>query len=425
MKFTSRLKQFYKYSSAERRNIIADMLNLSPEQIDILQGKNIDEEIYEILVENVIGKVCLPLGIATNFRVNNKDYLIPMAIEESSVIAAASHAAKIARACGGFEADYTGSFTIGQIQILDIKDFDKAEEAIRENKTYLLNKANETNDILVKLGGGAKEIELKKIKGDIETYLIVQLIVDTKDAMGANAVNTMLEHLKGDIEKLTKGRVLLRILSNYATRRVVTVKATFDRDLLGGKNVVDDILKANDFAFHDVYRAVTHNKGIMNGITAVVIATGNDSRAIEAGVHAYAARDGVYRSLSRFEKDETGNLIGELQVPLGIGVLGGAINVHPIYKVCLQLMNVKTAEELSKVVVAVGLAQNVAALRALVAEGIQKGHMSLHARNIAIAIGAEGDEIEKIAKQMIVNEEVSYDEAKRIYKETKKGKTFD
>ena len=422
MELNSRIPGFYSLSIEERKKLIAELCNLSTEDLYHLET-GVAAEILDMMSENVIGSVPLPFGIATNFKVNNKDYLIPMAVEESSVVAAASHAARIARKKGGFHAEYTGSISIGQLQILGIKDLDYAEKAIIDAKEELLEKANATNEILVKLGGGAKDLTLRRIKGNVETYLILHLIVDTKDAMGANAINTMLETIAPYVEEITKGRVLLRILSNYATERKVIVRAIFDKEALGGERIVDDIIRAYDLAKNDVYRAVTHNKGIMNGITSVMLATGNDTRAIEAAAHAFAARDGKYRSLSHFEKNKDGDLIGKLEMPLAAGIIGGAISINPIYKLALKILNVKTVKEFAEVVGSVGLAQNVAALRALVSEGIQKGHMRLHAQNIAATAGAKNEEIKIVAEKLIQSGKVTYDRAMEILKEIRKKKS--
>jgi len=414
MSFSSRIPDFYNKTIEERRKIIVEMLSLSEKDVSILQGKETVEDIFEIMIENVVGMISLPLGIATNFIVNGKDYLVPMVIEESSVVAAASHAAKIARKKGGFIAEYSGSLTIGQLQICDVKDIEMAKRRLIACKSELLNIANSTNEILNKLGGGAKDFELRIIQGDLDSYLLLHLIVDVKDAMGANAVNTMLEALKLRVEELTEGRVLLRIISNHATKRTVKVTAVFSKDSLGGDEVVNNILYAYDLADNDIYRCTTHNKGIMNGIVAVLHATGNDTRAIEAGAHSYAAKDGRYKSLSKYEKNAEGDLVGSMEIPLSLGILGGAINVHPTYKLALKILGVSSSEEFANVVAAVGLAQNLAALRALVSGGIQKGHMALHARNIAVTAGAEGDEIEKVANKLIESGSITYDSAKKI-----------
>ena len=337
-----------------------------------------------------------------------------MAVEESSIVAAASHAAKIARKKGGFIAEYSGSYAIGQIQILNIKDFEDATTNLVNSKNKLLELANSTNKILVDLGGGAKDIEIRKIDGKAGKYLVLHLIVDVKDAMGANTVNTMLEKIKTEVEKIASGEVLLKIISNYAVKRTVRVKAVFDKEELGGEDVVDKIILAYDFADNDIYRCTTHNKGIMNGITAVLLATGNDTRAVEAGAHAFAVKNGRYRPLSKFEKNDEGDLIGSLEVPVFVGILGGAMNVNPIYKLSFKIMNVEEVMEFAEILGAVGLAQNLAALRALSSEGIQEGHMSLHARNLAIQAGAKGEKIDQIVQQMIKEKKISYDRAREL-----------
>ena len=414
MPFSSRIPNFYNLTVEERRRTINKLLQLSDEDIKAIEGKDTSYDILNLMIENVVGSLSFPLGIATNFIVNDKEYLVPMVIEESSVVAAASHAAKIARKKGGFKAEYSGSFVAGQIQVLDVPNLESAEKKIQSNVSNLLEIANSTNKILTNLSGGAKEIEIRRISGQLGTYLVLHLIVDVKDAMGANAVNTMLEELKPQIENLTGGTVLLRIISNLADKRYVNVEAIFDKDELGGENIVDKILLAYDFADHDPYRCTTHNKGIMNGIVAVLLATGNDTRAVEAGAHVYATKEGGYKSLTKFSKTEDGDLLGSLEIPLSVGILGGAINVNPTYKAALNILGVSSVEEFACVVAAVGLAQNVAALRALVSEGIQKGHMSLHARNIAINAGAKDEEIEDIAKQMIEEDNITFDRAKEI-----------
>ena len=420
MSLNSRIPKFYSFSQEERRNIIASMFNFNKQDLKYLQDQEISDSVFEVMIENTIGKIPFPIGIATNFKINGKDYLIPMVIEESSVVAAASHAAKIARKKGGFIAEYSGSIVIGQIQLLTSEPFEAVKQIISSNKKKIIEIANSTNEFLVKLGGGAKDIEIRRVKGDLREYFILHIIVDTKDAMGANAVNTMLEKLQPFIESIVDCKVLLRILSNYAIKRIVKVKAIFDKELLGGDEVVENILFAYDFAKHDVFRAVTHNKGIMNGIIAVMLATGNDTRAIEAGAHAYASKNGNYSSLSKFEKDENGDLVGYLELPLSVGIVGGAILVHPTYKILLKILNVSTAQELAIVAGSVGLAQNLAAIRALASEGIQAGHMSLHARNLAVTIGAQGEEIEKLASKLIELKEITYDKALEILKKIRK-----
>jgi hydroxymethylglutaryl-CoA reductase len=422
MEFSSRLSKFYYKTIDERRKILSKIFNLSVDDVSILKGEDVKEEILGYMIENVVGRVSLPLGIATNFIVNGKEHLIPMAIEETSIVAAASHAAKIARKKGGFNSEYTGSYTIGQMQILGIKDFEEAKRIIKENQYYLLDLANSTNKVLTDLEGGAKDIEIRQVRGQLGDYMLLHLIVDTKDAMGANAVNTMVEEIKPKIEEYTGGKALLKIISNYGLKRMVKVKATFDKEELGGDEIVNKILLANDLAENDPYRATTHNKGIMNGITAVLLATGNDTRAVEAGAHAFAAIKGKYQALTKYEKNEEGDLVGYLEMPLSIGTVGGAINMNPIYKLSLKLLQVSNVIEFSNIVGAVGLAQNLAALRALVDEGIQKGHMSLHARNMAINAGAQGEEIDKVAKQLTKEERVTFDNAKKLLQKLRKEK---
>ncbi|MHA2357935.1 MAG: hydroxymethylglutaryl-CoA reductase, degradative [Candidatus Heimdallarchaeaceae archaeon] len=421
MPFSSRIPKFYNKTIEERRQLIAKKFGLSQEEISLIKGEGIEEEIFGYMIENVVGKISLPLGIATNFLVNGKDYLIPMAIEETSIVAAASYSAKIAREKGGFHSEYTGSYAIGQMQVIGVKDLEFAKQVIKENQYYLLDIANSTNKILVELGGGAKDIEVRYVRGQLSDYLLLHLIVDTKDAMGANAVNTMLEKMKEEVEKITDGKVLLKIISNYSLKRMVKVSAIFDKEALGGEEIVDRILIANDLAENDPFRATTHNKGIMNGITAVLLATGNDTRAVEAGAHAYASIEGKYKSLSKYEKNEDGDLVGYLELPLSVGTLGGAINMNPIYKLVLKIMQVSDVIEFSCVVGAVGLAQNLAALRALVDEGIQKGHMTLHARNMAVNAGAKGEEIKKIAEILIKEEVITFDRASELLEEIRKS----
>jgi hydroxymethylglutaryl-CoA reductase, degradative len=345
------------------------------------------------MVENAIGTFSLPLGIATNFTINGKDYLIPMVIEEPSVIAAASKGAKIARIKGGFEVTADESYSIGQVQVLDADEY--AIQKITNSSDEIINLANSKSKSLPKMNKGAKEITCKTIDTPSGKMLIVELLIDVGDAMGANITNTMCEAVSPLIEKITGGKTLLRILSNYSTRRIVKARAVFEKEAVGGESVVDNIIKAFEFANNDVYRAVTHNKGILNGIVSVANATGQDSRAIEAAANAYAAKSGQYRSLSLWSKDSEGNLIGELEIPLSVGIVGGIITVHPVAKVCTKILGVVSAQELACVMTATGLAQNFSAIHALSTEGIQKGHMRLHARNLASAAGATSQQIDR------------------------------
>ena len=377
----SSISKFFEKTLKERLGIVADFSGLSQDELkiigDVTGGISYDKA--DNMIENAIGTFSLPLGIATNFRINDKDYLIPMVIEESSVIAAASKAAKIARIHGGFKAEAEQSYSIGQIQVVNI-DVQSAIPKVIGASNEILNLANSKSNTLSKMGKGAKEVSCKDIRTDSGHMLIVELVIDVGDAMGANVTNTMCEAVAPLIEKLTGGKTLLRIVSNYSTRRTARASAVFDKDAVGGENVVDDIILAFQFAENDPYRAVTHNKGVMNGTIAVANATGQDSRAIEAAANAYAAKSGVYRSLTKWTKDSNGNLVGNFELPLSVGIVGGIVQHHPIAKICTKILGVSTAQELSCIMVAVGLAQNFAAMRALVTDGIQKGHMKLHAR---------------------------------------------
>ena len=393
-----------------------DFADLSQEELKILENSNggISFDNADKMVENVIGTFSLPLGIATNFKINEKDYLIPMVIEEPSVIAAASKAAKIARIKGGFKVNADESYSIGQIQVLNV-DLKSAVSKISESSKEILEIANSKSNTLRKMDKGAKEVSCREIQTDSNSMLVVELLIDVGDAMGANVTNSMCEAVAPLIEKLTGGKVLLRILSNYSTRRMVKATAVFDKEGVGGEEIVNNILLAYEFAANDVYRAVTHNKGIMNGTIAVANATGQDSRAIEAAANAYATRSGKYRSLTDWSKDEEGNLVGKLELPLSVGIVGGIINVHPIAKVCTKILGVSSAKELAGILTAVGLAQNFSALRALATEGIQKGHMKLHARNLAAAAGAKAEQIDEIVKKMINEKNISLIRAKELF----------
>jgi hydroxymethylglutaryl-CoA reductase len=411
----SSISKFFEKSRKERLDIVANFANLSNEELDILQSDNggISYDKADKMVENAIGTFSLPLGIATNFKINGKDYIIPMVIEEPSVIAAASKGAKIARIKGGFEVTADESYSIGQIQVLDV-DIPSAIQKINNSSNEILQLANSKSNTLSKMEKGAKEISCKEIDTPSGKMLIVELLIDVGDAMGANITNTMCEAVSPLIEKITGGRSLLRILSNYSTRRIAKAKAVFEKEAVGGETVVDNIILAFEFADNDVYRAVTHNKGIMNGTIAVANATGQDSRAIEAAANAYAAKSGRYRSLSKWSKDNDGNLVGTLEIPLSVGVVGGIANVHPVAKVCTKILGVSSAQELACVMTATGLAQNYSAIRALATEGIQKGHMRLHARNLAAAAGATSEQIDKIVQKMIEEKKISLDRAKEL-----------
>ena len=411
----SSISKFFEKSRKERLDIVANFANLSSEDLEILQNSNggISYDKADKMVENAIGTFSLPLGVATNFKINGKDYVIPMVIEEPSVIAAASKGAKIARIKGGFEVTADESYSIGQIQILDV-DIPSAIQKIDDSSNEILTLANSKSNSLPKMNKGAKEISCKVIDTPSGKMLIAELLIDVGDAMGANITNTMCEAVSPLIEKITGGKTLLRILSNYSTRRIVKAKAIFEKEAVGGEKVVDNIILAFEFADNDVYRAVTHNKGIMNGTIAVANAVGQDSRAIEAAANAYAAKSGTYRSLSKWSKDSDGNLIGILEIPLSVGIVGGIANVHPVAKVCTKILGALSAQELACIMTATGLAQNFSAIRALSTEGIQKGHMRLHARNLAAAAGATPEQIDGIVKKMIEEKMISLDKAKEI-----------
>ena len=415
MSVNSRLPGFYKLSPAERFARIVEASGLSQGELASLRSS--DEGMMAIadrMIENVVGTLPVPVGIAANFTVNGRDYLIPMATEEPSVVAAASNMASVARIHGGFRTSSSQPIMISQIQVVGARDPNGARLRLYERRQELLDLANEQDPFLVRLGGGAKDIEVRLVEAAAATYVVVHLIVDVRDAMGANAVNTMAEALAPLVAEIAGGRVRLRILSNKADRRLARVRATYDRDALGGADVVDGIIDAYAFAAADPYRAATHNKGIMNGITAVVLATGNDTRAVEAGAHCHAAANGRYTSLSHYEKDENGNLVGTMEMPMAVGLVGGATKTHPIAQAAVRLLGVTSAQELAEIVVAVGLAQNTGALRALAAEGIQKGHMSLHARNIAVLAGAQGAEIEAVAARLKQEGHVRLDKAEQV-----------
>jgi len=411
----SSIPKFFEKTRKERLEILKKFAGLSDEEIQIIENSDggISYDKADKMVENAIGTFSLPLGIATNFRINDKDYLIPMVIEEPSVIAAASKAAKIAKTKSGFKAEADESFSIGQIQVLDV-NLQEAILKITESSNEILELANSKSQTLSKIGKGAKEISCRQIKTDSDNVLVVELLIDVGDAMGANITNTMCEAVAPLIEKLTGGRILLRILSNYSTRRLARATAIFDKESVGGEKIVDDIILAYQFAKHDVYRAVTHNKGIMNGIIAVANATGQDSRAIEAAANAYASRSGQYSSLTEWTKDGKGNLIGKIELPLSVGIIGGIVNIHPLAKICTKILGVKSAKELACIMVSVGLAQNFSAIRALATEGIQKGHMKLHARNLAAAAGANGEQIDKIVRKMVEEKNISLNRAKEL-----------
>ena len=418
---SSRLSGFYDLSLEERVAQVARWAALSEDEAAVLRGAaGLDLTRADQMIENVVGLHSLPLGIAVNFVVNGRDVLVPMVIEEPSVVAGASFAAKLTRDGGGFRAITTAPEMIGQLQVLDVADPWAARFSLLAARDELLNLADESDPVIVGLGGGARDLQVRVLEQTpAGPMLVVHLIFDCRDAMGANAVNTACESLAPRIEQITGGRVLLRILSNLADRRLARARCTVPLESLAtgdfsGEQVARGVVEAGAFAAADSYRAATHNKGIMNGVDAVVLATGNDWRAIEAGAHAYAARSGRYTSLSTWERDGEGNLTGTLEMPLAVGIVGGATRVHPTAQVALKIMGVQTARELAEIVAAVGLAQNLAAVRALATEGIQRGHMRLHARQVAIAAGAAGDEVTRVVERMVAEGRVRPDRAEAI-----------
>jgi hydroxymethylglutaryl-CoA reductase len=420
-KKSSMVSGFYKLPVGKRVEFVKDFSNLTDEESRFFSS-TLDIGTADRMIENVIGVFDLPLGVAVNFLINGKDYVVPMAIEESSVVAAASNAAKIARSKGGFTASCSEPLMIGQIQLLNVKDVAGSAQEIIKHKDEVLKLANEQDKTLVSIGGGAKDLEVRILDSPLGRMIVTHLIVDVRDAMGANAVNTMCEAVAPLLEDMVNGKVRLRILSNLADKRLAKASAVFDKEKIGGESVVDAFLESYTLATIDPYRAATHNKGIMNGVDAVVIATGNDFRAIEAGAHAYATRNGYYTSLTSYHKNKDGDLVGEIELPVPVGVVGGAANMHPKARLCRRILGVTTAKELAEVIASVGLAQNFAAVLALSTVGIQRGHMSLHATNIAVMAGAVGDEIDKVAEQMVKERNVKLDRAKEILESLRKRK---
>ncbi len=417
---TSRLPGFYKRPLAERVAVVAEWAGLSDEEAAVLAGEGLMPAQADLMIENALGTYALPLGVAANFLINGRDYLIPMAVEEPSVVAAVSHAAKLIRAGGGFMAEASEPVMIGQIQVLDVPDMPAAALAVGEHRYELMRLADACSRSIVKRGGGARGIEVRPFADTpVGPMLVVHLLYDTRDAMGANAINTAVEALAPRVAELTGGRVNLRILSNLTDRRTATARCVIPAaelaqpDIPGGE-VAQLIAEANAFAVVDPYRAATHNKGIMNGIDAVCIATGNDWRAIEAGAHAYAARDGRYRALTDWRVDENGDLAGEMTLPLAVGVVGGATKVHPTAGVAMKILDVASAGELAQVMACVGLAQNLAAIKALATHGIQKGHMRLHARQVALAAGADEGQVQAIADLLVAHGNVRVEYAREL-----------
>ncbi|MFZ9858530.1 MAG: hydroxymethylglutaryl-CoA reductase, degradative [Roseiflexaceae bacterium] len=416
----SRIEGFYRLSPTERLHKVSEFAMFDAQQTTALHGGQLGIDRADKMIENVIGTYELPLGIATNFTINGRDRLVPMVVEEPSIVAGASYAARMARESGGFVASHTEPVMIGQIQLINIPDIYQAQTAISAARMRLLEHANRQSQSMVARGGGARDIEIHPfVDTPMGPMLIVHLLIDCRDAMGANAINTMCEAVAPILEELSGGQAMLRILSNLTDRRLATAKVriapqSLERDGFSGTEVIERILWAHAFAVVDPYRATTHNKGIMNGIDPIIIATGNDWRAVESGAHAWASRNGRYTSLSHWECDNQGYLCGELTMPLAVGIVGGATRVHPTAQSALALLEVTSAGELAEICVCAGLASNLAAMRALATEGIQRGHMALHARQVAMAAGAEGDEVTTVAQQMIREQRIKPTAAQEI-----------
>ena len=409
---TSRISGFHKLSVGERIERVSEFAGLEQahrEQLAV--PSNVDAHLADHMIENMVTTIAIPVGIATNMKVDGRDVLVPMATEESSVIAAVGNSARQCYDSGGFTTSISGTEMIAQIQLLDIPDPGRARLVILERKAEIERICNACDPTLARLGGGFRDLEVRLIETPLGIMVITHIIVDVRDAMGANAVNTMAERLAPDLARWTGGRALLRILSNLADRRVARARATWTCEAIGGEQVRDAMVAAYHFADNDPYRAATHNKGIMNGVSAVVLATGNDTRAVESGAHAFAARTGRYRSLSTWEVTADGHLSGTLELPLAVGLVGGVVKIHPTARALLAIMQVKTAAELARIIAAVGLAQIFGAMKALTTEGIQRGHMSLHAQNVAVAAGAVEEEVSQVARLMVERQSVSEESA--------------
>lgn len=419
---SSRVSGFHKLSIADRLKVVAGFSGLDDATVKHLSAPALDPHIADHMIENVVASISIPVGIATNMRIDGRDRLIPMATEESSVVAAVCNAARQCYESGGFITSMSGTQMIAQIQLVNVADPDAARIRILERKSEIADICNDCDPMLVRLGGGFRDLEVRVIDAEGGAMVITHIIVDTRDAMGANAVNTMAEKLAPSIAQWGKGKVYLRILSNLADRRLARARATWTLDAIGGADVRDGMLSAYRFAAADPYRAATHNKGIMNGVSAVVLATGNDTRAVEAGAHAYAASGGHYGSLTTWEMSEDGSLSGTLELPMPVGLVGGATKVHPTAQACLKILGVQSAEELARIIAAVGLAQNFSALKALATTGIQSGHMALHAQNVAIMVGAVGDEVAAVAAELVKRKQVRQDVAETVLGELRAKK---
>lgn len=419
---TSRIPSFRNLTVQERIDAVAAETGISPERLEGLSAEAFPVAKAEHMSENVVGVFSLPVGVATNFIVNSREVLVPMATEEASVIAAASNGARMARELGGFTTSSTGPIMQAQIQLVDVRDPAAARLRILEQRQRIMDLAALQDPKLAEVGGGVRDLIVRVVPARYGTYVLVHLVVDVRDAMGANAVNTMAEAISATIAEVGGGRALLRILTNKADLRLARARATFDAAALGGSAVVDDMLHAYALAEADPYRAATHNKGIMNGVSAVVLATGNDTRAVEAGAHSHAVNAaGLYSSLSTFEKDGNGNLSATLEMPMPVGLVGGATKVHPAAQSALAIAEVTTASELAELIVAVGLAQNVAAMRVLATEGVQRGHMSLHAKTLAAAVGASAEEVPQVVAGLIEERVFRHDRAEAILSDIRRG----
>ncbi|GAA5144460.1 hydroxymethylglutaryl-CoA reductase, degradative [Microbacterium pseudoresistens] len=421
MTTTSRLSGLRNLTIAQRRASVVDAIGADIDLSD-LEGRGLGDDQADRMIENVIGQIGIPVGVATNLIVNGREVIVPMATEEPSVVAASSNIARMARSTGGVFATSTEPIMQAQIQLLDVADPHGARARLIEAKDEILTLADEQDPRLVEIGGGARDLLVRTVHGLLDDHLVVHLVVNVGDAMGANAVNTMAEAIAPRLAEIAGGRSLLRILTNLADLRLTRVRVVIRPEEIGGEEVVANMVLGANLAYDDPYRAATHNKGIMNGISAVVLATGNDTRAVEAGAHAYAARDGQYRALSRFERDAEGNLVATLELPMAVGLVGGATKSHPAARAAVALTEATTARELAEIVTAIGLVQNVAAVRALAAEGIQRGHMGLHARNVAVAAGAAGDEVDAVAAALVERRAVRADVAETVLAELRAGR---
>ncbi len=409
---TSRISGFHRMSPGDRLAAVEGFAGLDADAVaQLARPGNLDPQVADHMIENCVSTISIPVGIATNVKVDGRDVLVPMATEESSVVAAVCNSARQCYEAGGFTTSVSGTDMIAQIQLVGVPDPENARIRILERKAEVAALCDGCDPMLVRLGGGFRDLEVRVIAAQGGPMVVTHIVVDTRDAMGANAVNTMAERLAPSIEEWTGGKVYLRILSNLADRRLARARAIWPLDAIGGEAVRDGMIAAYRFAAADPYRAATHNKGIMNGVSAVVLATGNDTRAVEAGAHAYAARGGRYTSLSTWEAAADGGLAGTLELPMPVGLVGGATKVHPTAQACLKILGVSTAAELARIIAAVGLAQNFGAMKALATVGIQQGHMALHAHNVALAVGADGPEVGRLAAILVEKRQVRQDVA--------------